>query len=119
MAPELFNGRAPQYDQKVDVYSFGLVLYEIVMGNGCLSSPDGVASAYALLKKGRRPEIPASVASPVCALITRCWSEDPTSRPSFAEVLTMLEGMNYEIVTGVRSSEVRGFLSVIEEEASK
>jgi serine/threonine-protein kinase TNNI3K len=117
MAPELFDGREPRYDQKVDVYSFGLILFEVAVGGGILSTPEGIRSAWAFLKrKGGRPEIPSTVLSPVSALIRRCWSEDPASRPSFAEIFEILEGMNYEIVQGVRVTEVRAFLSLIEEE---
>jgi serine/threonine protein kinase len=114
MAPELF-AQDPQYSPKVDVYSFGLLLYEVVVGEGVLSTRERIVAAYGLLKKGNRPEIPSSVSEGVRDLICRCWSQDAESRPSFYEIYDTLESLKFEIVPWAKSeSEVRRFLSMIE-----
>jgi serine/threonine protein kinase len=117
MAPELFT-QVAHYTPSVDVYSFGLILYEVVVGDSVLSSPESQRSTYLLLGQGLRPEIPSSVSEGVRDLISRCWSRDSESRPSFRDILEDLQRLNFEIVEGVRSTEVRGFLSVIEEEVN-
>jgi serine/threonine protein kinase len=115
MAPELFAPE-PQYTESADVYSFGLILYEIVVGDGALSSPERVRETYSLLAKGNRPEIPESVLSGVRKLIGRCWARDPESRPTFGQIFEALESLCFEIVVGADSRAVRQFLAEIEAE---
>jgi serine/threonine protein kinase len=110
--------RVPKYTLSVDVYSFGLVLYEVVAGDGVLSSPDRIQAAYQLISEGGRPVIPSSVSGGVRELISRCWSDDAKSRPSFREILDILKGMNFAIVPGVNSEEVVGFLAGVEKQAA-
>jgi serine/threonine protein kinase len=111
-APELSRA-LPSYSPSVDVYSFGLILYEVVVD--ILSTPDRMHSNYRLLAGGGRPEIPSSISAGVRDLIFRCWANESESRPSFSAILESLKSLNFEIVPGVNSAEVRGFLSVIDE----
>ena len=39
----------------------------------------------------RRPQLPPSVPAPLASLIRRCWDDDPTARPSFREILELLQ----------------------------
>jgi serine/threonine protein kinase len=119
MAPECFIGRSPKYTPKVDVFSFGLILYEVVVGRGVLSTPEGARAAYSLLQADRRPEIPSSVSGEVRDLITQCWSDDAESRPSFEEILEILKSLKFEIVEGVDTSEVRSFVRNTEKRAQQ
>jgi serine/threonine protein kinase len=107
MAPEVYGG---EYGPKVDVYSFGLILYEIVVGN-CLFSCEGgnKGKLYDDLRKGWRPAIPSEVKEVSRRLIERCWSENPEIRPSFSEIWGELEKSNFEVVEGVDSGEVISF----------
>jgi serine/threonine protein kinase len=113
-APEASGGK---YDQKVDVYSFGLLLYEIVVGGGVFSSPEGYTYAYEVIRRKERPPIPATVLPGVRDLIERCWSENPHQRPSFDEIERELMMMDYVIVEGVNSAQVRYLIEGLEEEA--
>jgi hypothetical protein len=73
VAPELAvpGGR---YTEKVDVFSFALILFELVTGRQ--GDPSGV--------------MPACVDSAVALLIRRCWAQQPIDRPSFEEVFENL-----------------------------
>jgi hypothetical protein len=42
-----------------------------------------------------RPEIPDSISPDVSALIRECWAQKPRKRPSFAEILWMLDKMDF------------------------
>jgi serine/threonine protein kinase len=51
MAPEVSEGH---YGPKVDVYSFGLILYEIIVGNGLFSSERDKRKLFLNLQIGWR-----------------------------------------------------------------
>lgn len=84
MAPELIEGNS--YNVKIDVYSFGIVLWELVSGCVPYSGLDAV-QITAQVSKGIRPIIPSHCNKAVRNLITDCWDKDPTKRPDFNEIL--------------------------------
>ena len=89
MAPEVwYSGR---YDQRADVYSFGIICWELcTFGDPyCGFSPEVYASKVAI--EGLRPPLPASVSADWNSLITRCWSHDPAQRPDFGTILSNLK----------------------------
>ena len=89
MAPELFAGGA--YDEKVDVYAFGVVLWELV----AREVPWGGAAAPEIKRAvlaGERPQIPLSCSKPLAALIGRCWHADSRARPACPDLLEALKG---------------------------
>ncbi|KAJ7566286.1 hypothetical protein O6H91_02G095700 [Diphasiastrum complanatum] len=97
MAPELF--RLEAHDRKVDVFSFGLILQEMIEGSPPLvdQSPEEAAAAYA--HRDLRP--PFKVKSKyyptgLKELIEECWDKDPKKRPSFAKIIIRLETIKRE-----------------------
>jgi serine/threonine protein kinase len=115
MAPEVLDGH---YDGKVDVYSFGLILYEIVVGNGVFSSCKDERSKlklYVDLQKGITPAIPESVLPFTRDLIKKCWSMSPSERPSFSEIRRSLQEIGFKVFPGVDSLAVKAFVMTIEE----
>ncbi|CBI24046.3 unnamed protein product, partial [Vitis vinifera] len=85
MAPEMIQHRP--YTQKVDVYSFGIVLWELITGMLPFQNMTAVQAAFAIM--------------------TRCWDANPDVRPPFAEVVRMLENAETEIMTTVRKARFR------------
>lgn len=79
------------YDQpSVDVYSFGMILYELETG----AVPFGQMDIRAVKKKLReqmRPMIPDQSDKRLANLIRRCWQEDFESRPSFEQIEDLLQ----------------------------
>jgi serine/threonine protein kinase len=112
MAPEVTEGR---YDSKADVYSFGLILYEIVSGTGVFSNDGRKMQLYNDMVRGKRPDIPEKVLPCTKQLIQKCWSESPTERPSFSAIWKSLQEVNFKILPGVESAAVRAFVTMIEE----
>lgn len=94
MAPELIQGL--KYDEKVDVYSFGMVLFELMTGEVPFASlyrpseMNHVRIVYDVVKHGTRPLLPDYLSDPIKMLISKCWDQDSRERPSFSEVLTLL-----------------------------
>lgn len=85
MAPELVRGRK-DYDEKVDVYPFGVVVFMIFTKG---QKPD---VSIADVADGNMAEIPMSVSKFASNLISRCWEKEPFKRPSFAGIYDLLKG---------------------------
>uniref|UniRef100_A0A0D6R1J6 non-specific serine/threonine protein kinase n=1 Tax=Araucaria cunninghamii TaxID=56994 RepID=A0A0D6R1J6_ARACU len=94
-APEVFRHEA--YDTKVDVFSFALILQEMIEGCLPLSSMSDIEAAKAYAD-GIRPEFKASsrhYPKDLKELIEQCWAKDPAKRPTFAEIIHNLDTIIY------------------------
>ena len=108
MAPELLAGL--NYNRKVDVYSYGSLLYEVTQqaypfsqeledGGEEMSAEEWFDVAGSLTVKGVRPKINEERVSPkMQALITACWQRDARARPSMHEVVELLHDLKAEFV---------------------
>ena len=96
------------YNHKVDVYSFGIVLWELVTGLLPFSNMAAVQAAFAVVNRGVRPQIPADSPPQIVDIMSRCWDANPDLRPSFVQVVKMLEQAQEEIMTTVRRARFRG-----------
>ncbi|XP_044481427.1 integrin-linked protein kinase 1-like [Mangifera indica] len=89
MAPEVFKHR--KYDKKVDVFSFGMILYEMLEGEPPFSHMEPYEAAK-YVAEGHRPSCRAKGYIPELRELTeRCWDADMNKRPSFLEILKKLE----------------------------
>ncbi|KAL6132593.1 hypothetical protein ACLB2K_064833 [Fragaria x ananassa] len=79
------------YGRMVDVYSFGLILWELVAGKIPLSEMDPIPAAFAVLNKNLRPLIPKDCPPAMRASIEQCWLTQPEKRPEFWQVVKVLE----------------------------
>jgi len=75
------------YSQKVDVFSYAIVLYELLS----LEFPfhDTLADIGPLVCSGVRPRessIPSDAPALLCCIMRACWSGQPSLRPSFKDV---------------------------------
>jgi serine/threonine protein kinase len=93
MAPEVF--RHEFYDETVDVYSFAMILYNLISGHPPWPNAGGVKAVQAA-SEGRRPGIPRDWDIGLTSLIERCWDEVPKKRLSFGEVSEALQKYHYE-----------------------
>lgn len=91
VAPEVF--RNEEYDTKVDVFSFALILQEMIEGYPPFHAKEenDVPKLYAA--KERPPfKAPAKFyAHGLKELIEECWNDKPTERPSFKQIIPRLE----------------------------
>mmetsp|Transcript_5089 Transcript_5089/g.16621 ORF Transcript_5089/g.16621 Transcript_5089/m.16621 type:complete len:214 (+) Transcript_5089:105-746(+) len=101
MAPEVLLGKA--YNEKVDMFSFGVMFFEMLdytmmVGKVSISGdPEELQNYAKRVSTGFRPGIPAHWPPNVGATIEKCWNQDANVRPSFAEVIPMLEALSGDI----------------------
>jgi serine/threonine protein kinase len=92
MAPEISDG--DEYDEKCDVYSFGIILWEIYTRTKPYNDiPDLSTDTlfYHVNDNGRRPIVPEECPDKIRSLITRCWDADPDARPPFADIIDKIQ----------------------------
>ncbi|CAD7700038.1 unnamed protein product [Ostreobium quekettii] len=89
-----------------DVYSFGMLLWELVSGRKAfqdLAQQDIVVAAVA----GRRPPVPRHCPSDIRSLIRDCWAADRKERPSFESVVGRLRRLAGTYAPGLAESGPR------------
>ncbi|XP_030523738.1 serine/threonine-protein kinase STY17-like isoform X2 [Rhodamnia argentea] len=95
MAPEVIEHR--QYDHKADIFSFGIVLWELLTGELPYTYLTPLQAAIGVVQKGLRPSIPKGTIPELAELLQRCWQQDPKRRPNFSEILEILQQIAKEV----------------------
>ena len=94
MAPEILSG-STSYGASADVYSFGIVIWEIASRQEPWLELSGdliVEELLELLTNGIRPRIGEGWPIEFVKLMVECWSTDPQARPPFGKIVQRLEG---------------------------
>ncbi|RHZ80036.1 hypothetical protein Glove_139g96 [Diversispora epigaea] len=95
IAPEVLSGE--EYTKAADVYSFGIIAYEII--TGLLPYPDIPHDEDLAIKicNGLRPKIPFHIPKLVTRMIMKCWDARVTHRPTFEQLFDDLKHcINYD-----------------------
>ena len=84
IAPEVFHSKV--YDSKVDIYSFGIILWEMWYGQQAFTEFEGpITHFFRLVDEGHRPRIVEGSEEPPARwkqLMSWCWDRNPEQRPS-------------------------------------
>ncbi|KAJ6669480.1 hypothetical protein lerEdw1_000028 [Lerista edwardsae] len=92
------------YTTNSDVWSYGMLLWEIVSLGGTPYCGMTCAELYEKLPQGYRLEKPLNCDDEVYDLMRQCWRERPYERPSFAQILVSLNRMLEERKTYVNTT---------------
>jgi serine/threonine protein kinase len=88
MAPELLLNK--RYNGSVDVFSFGVVLYELCTGAVPYDDLTPMEAAVRVVSEALRPTLPPDVAPALAATMRACWAADAAARPPFADLAAAL-----------------------------
>lgn len=89
MSPEVLTQK-PITD-KVDIYSFAIVLWEMLAEQEPYADHDSYTTfVRAICGKHERPPIPSTWHASIRELLQLSWHHDPKMRPSFSEIIDML-----------------------------
>eukprot|EP01121_Diplochlamys_sp_Union-15-3_P019168 TRINITY_DN715_c0_g2_i3.p1 TRINITY_DN715_c0_g2~~TRINITY_DN715_c0_g2_i3.p1 ORF type:complete len:313 (+),score=53.55 TRINITY_DN715_c0_g2_i3:65-1003(+) len=98
MAPEVFNAKQDgYYNYKADVWSFGMVLYELIT----LKQPyedENPVNIPVLVVEGKRPTIPDDFLEeydPLIQIFKKCTELDPDIRPDVSTIKAQMLKLSY------------------------
>ncbi|KAK9668832.1 hypothetical protein RND81_13G089800 [Saponaria officinalis] len=89
MAPEVLRNEPS--NEKCDVYSFGVILWELCTLQQPWGGMNPMQVVGAVGFQHRRLEIPNDIDPVIADIIQKCWNTDPKTRPSFAEIMGALK----------------------------
>lgn len=90
MAPEVIAHQF--YNEKADVYSYGIMVWELVSG-GEVPYPGytPLQAAVGVVQRGLRPTIAPSCHAVIAQVMQYCWLVDPNARPGFEQIISLLK----------------------------
>lgn len=93
VAPEVFSSE--EYDTKADVFSFALILQEMIEGRMPFTDKQDSEASEAYACKERPPFTAPSKHYPhgLKTLIEECWHDNPAKRPTFRQIIKRLESI--------------------------
>ncbi|KAK4406050.1 Dual specificity protein kinase splA [Sesamum angolense] len=94
MAPELLNGSSSRVSEKVDVFSFGIAMWEIIAGDEPYANMHCGAIIGGIVNNTLRPPIPERCDPEWRKMMEECWSHEPDARPTFTEITNKLQVMS-------------------------
>jgi serine/threonine protein kinase len=112
MAPELFTEESHdaspsvaresdislKYPFTVDIYSFGMVCYEILTGCIPFFNCPSMRDLRKRIKDGLRPDIPEQCPEQLSTLIQACYHPNPAERPSFRKICVELRHLMWSLM---------------------
>jgi serine/threonine protein kinase len=95
VAPEVLQGE--RFSEACDIYSFAIIVWEVIAWN----EPFPTLSSKQVMRQGAlqhlRPTIPIDCPGALAALVSMCWKREPSERPTFTNILELLEAIGDQV----------------------
>jgi len=105
---------AKGYDNKVDVFSFAIVMWELFHSTFpydlALPGADAQKIMTEVVKRNVRPRVNEAVPQSIREIIHKCWERDPALRPSFEAIIGMLNAIDPASLETDGASDASSFL---------
>jgi serine/threonine protein kinase len=89
-APELLDLSPPQANTAMDMYSYGVILWELIARKIPFEAQPNDEIVMAAISRGERESIPAECPDVLQGIIEACWQQESTNRPEAKTVLEWL-----------------------------
>ncbi|XP_041108791.1 mitogen-activated protein kinase kinase kinase 21-like [Polyodon spathula] len=96
MAPEVI--KSSLFSKGSDIWSYGVLLWELLTGEVPYRGIDGLAVAYGVAVNKLTLPIPSTCPEQFSKLMEECWEQDPHIRPSFTAILEQLAAIEEEVM---------------------
>jgi hypothetical protein len=88
-APEVI--RHEEYSNKADVYSFAILLWQLLTREEPFAPVSQLAAAGIVATEQARPPLPDGTPAGIKALIEACWSNSQDTRPNSEEITSLVQ----------------------------
>jgi serine/threonine protein kinase len=119
MAPD-FNAEGGDYGPAVDVFSFGIMLWELVKGEKVFANFVATAEKqrnplyiHRQICNGERPDV-KGIPKEAADLMQKCWIEVPVQRPTFKKVFEILRDGKFQLFPGADAAVIEAYVAKIE-----
>ena len=117
-APELFKFPRPNFNESCDVYSFGIVVWEVLTGLVPYKVVPNEALGGMVRYEKKRPEpMPEGKYGPLVQLMEQCWQQEPGARLTFRAIVDVLTPLQEKRRSGVQRDG--SFQRKVKEQAKK
>jgi serine/threonine protein kinase len=99
------NGTCVHQLQKVDVFTAGLIIYEILTNEPVFSPHLSISELFRQMSQNER-SIPEWIPTDFRRCLKRCLDLDPSNRPTIDDIWNVLQSMNYQIIDGVAGIDI-------------
>lgn len=97
MAPEVLRNEPS--DEKADVYSFGVIMWELATEQVPWDGLNAMQVVGAVGFMNQRLEVPDNLDPEWAAMMTECWDSDAKLRPSFQDITDRLKEMQKQLLS--------------------
>lgn len=111
MAPEVLSSQI--YDSKIDVYSYGILLWEMLTHDIPYKGMKESQIAKFVVQDDGRPLVPQNCPPKLKRLIRLCWDKNPEKRPCFQSIASAFE-LGEISFQGTNQSKIQSYISQVQ-----